>query len=282
MLSAQASAAAQATDSPVAWIPLLTIRAKGDVGQTFPDFPAGKTHLAPGETLQAGQSLVSPNGWFTVVVQTDGNVVLYNKGMTAIWSTRTRGNNLRLVHQLDGNVVLYDDQNHVYWQTGTGGFQTSGLHIQSDGNFALYATDGKALWHIGYGTSMEPRETILRVVSNTEDVVSRGMLFSATHFDLVLPADNGETFPTVELKIANVDGLLIQTIRGFPTAPEMTLEIVLSSSPNVVERTVDFLVLRSVEYNALTISGRLVVESSLSNRFPAYDYTPPTHPGLFA
>jgi hypothetical protein len=215
-------------------------------------------------------------------MQGDGNFVVISKSNRVIWASMTNGNpGAWLNFQADGNICIYSATNALLWQSGphpNPGF----LVMQGDGNFMSYGTDNVAQWHINYSSSVEPRESTLRVVANTEDVISRGMVFQATHFEINLPNDDGETFPYVELKIANVDGLLIQAIRAFRNPPEMTLEIVLSDMPDLVERKVDFLRLSSCEFNALTISGRLSVESSLTNRFPAYDYGPANFMGLFS
>jgi hypothetical protein len=214
-------------------------------------------------------------------MQADGNFVVYSKAGRVIWSSATGVPNSTLSYQTDGNVVVYAPGGISVWHSG-GHPNPNRLVMQDDGNLVSYGTDNVAQWHTATGSSVEPRETTLRVVANTEDVVSRGMVFQATHFEINLPNDDGETFPYVELKIANVDGLLIQAIRAFRNPPEMTLEIVLSDMPDLVERKVDFLRLSSCEFNALTISGRLSVESSLTNRFPAYDYNPSAFPGLFS
>jgi hypothetical protein len=268
----------------VVWLPLLTITAQGAVGQPYPDYPPGRAQLSPGDILNSGDSLVSPNGWYVALMQPDGNFVIYNKAHTVIWHTRTYGNpGARIMYQTDGNLVVYAAGGFTpLYNTSTGGTSPGRLLLQDDGNLVIYDGSNTPVWNIGYGTSTEPRETILRVVSNTENIISRGQLFSATFFEITMPTDNGETLPTVELKIANVDGLLIQTIRGFANPPQMKLELVLSTTPDIVERSVDWLVLKSVDYNALTISGRLTVESVLSQRFPAYDFCPPYYPGLFA
>ncbi|AEI39713.1 mannose-binding lectin [Paenibacillus mucilaginosus] len=41
---------------------------------------SAKNSLLPGEKLTAGQMLVSNNGRFALVMQTDGNLVLYQDG----------------------------------------------------------------------------------------------------------------------------------------------------------------------------------------------------------
>jgi hypothetical protein len=282
-LSAHAARAAQATSSEVAWLPLLTFRLPGgDVGEPVPDLPAGNNSLSPGGSLGPGESLVSDNKWYRATMQGDGNFVVISKSNRVMWSSGTAGNpGARLQYQGDGNIVVVSASGTPLWYSGTHP-NPQRLVMQHDGNLVSYGTDNVAQWHINYTSSVEPRESTLRVVANTEDVISRGMVFQATHFEINLPNDDGETFPYVELKIANVDGLLIQAIRAFRNPPEMTLEIVLSDMPDLVERKVDFLRLSSCEFNALTISGRLSVESSLTNRFPAYDYGPAAFPGLFS
>jgi hypothetical protein len=215
-------------------------------------------------------------------MQGDGNFVVISKSNRVVWASNTAGNpGARFNFQPDGNLCIYSASGPLVWQSGPHP-NPQRLVMQHDGNLISYGTNGLGQWHINYSSSVEPRESTLRVVANTEDVISRGMVFQATHFEINLPNDDGETFPYVELKIANVDGLLIQAIRAFRNPPEMTLEIVLSDMPDLVERKVDFLRLSSCEFNALTISGKLSVESSLTNRFPSYDYNPSAFPGLFS
>ena len=121
----------------------------------------------------------------------------------------------------------------------------------------------------------------LRVVSNTEDIVSRGDTFMATHFNITMPIDDGETLPALKIQIANVDGQIVDWIRGFVQPPRLKYEIVLSDRPDVVERAIDFLVVKSVNYTAVSIEATLAVENALTSGF-GYTYTPITHPGLFA
>lgn len=142
------------------------------------------------------------------------------------------------------------------------------------------ATSSEVAW-LPLLTFTMPGQPTLRVVSNSEDIVSRGQVFTATNFEITLPTDNGETFPSVTLKIANVDGSLIAWIRGFETAPQMMLEIVTSANPNVVERAIDFLQLVSVDFDAFTISGKLRVKGALQNAFPGEQYDATSFPGLF-
>ncbi|MCY7520765.1 lectin [Paenibacillus larvae] len=67
----------------------------------------GQHYLNEGESLVRGQWLKSNNGEYTLILQDDGNLVLYGRGK-ALWNTITHGLAAKnLVMQSDGNLVLY-------------------------------------------------------------------------------------------------------------------------------------------------------------------------------
>jgi hypothetical protein len=63
--------------------------------------------LKTGQELKAGQSLYSPSGQYELIMQTDGNLVVYDNG-SAIWNTVTQGTGSSnyLIMQTDGNLVV--------------------------------------------------------------------------------------------------------------------------------------------------------------------------------
>ena len=63
-------------------------------------------------TLQAGQSVYSPDGHYLLAYQADGNLVLYIAGGASIWASNTNGTSAgRVVMQSDGNLVIYNAAN---------------------------------------------------------------------------------------------------------------------------------------------------------------------------
>ena len=111
------------------------------------------TELTTGQTMSAGQSLVSSGSDnhntspYRLVMQTDGNLVVYTPGRQAIWQSGTpgTGSNNRLVLQSDGNLVVYTEAGRAVWNTGT----VRGVHgerdkllMQADGNVVLYSSNG--------------------------------------------------------------------------------------------------------------------------------------------
>lgn len=51
-----------------------------------------------------------------------------------------------LIMQSDGNLVLYSTTGQALWSTGTSGNPGAWFVIQDDGNLVVYSTGGKALW----------------------------------------------------------------------------------------------------------------------------------------
>jgi hypothetical protein len=108
--------------------------------------PAGCGTLAPDQSLAPGQGVRSCDGRFNFVHQSDGNVVLY-QGSRALWSTATHGRSTgRLVMQGDGNLVLYAPNGQALWSSGTHRYPGARLAVQDDGNVVIYAPGGEAVF----------------------------------------------------------------------------------------------------------------------------------------
>ena len=119
---------------------VATTRAEAEARAWGHDF--GST-LPEDGTLHAGDYLLSANGQYKLIVQLDGNVVLYGPS-GALWSTNTFGSNVRLVMQLDGNLVVYSSSNVPLWSSGTAGANTR-LVVQNDANLVIY-NGASAIW----------------------------------------------------------------------------------------------------------------------------------------
>ena len=119
-----------------------------------------------------------------------------------------------------------------------------------------------------------------RVVNNLEDVTSRGQVFQAYPFSLNLQVDDGEKVPEIQIVIDNVDERLTTGIRGFLEAPTVKIELISSAQPDVIEKTIDFLRMESVTYDAMSIQAKLVSHNMLAKKFPAEVYDGTSYPDL--
>ncbi|KAG5681677.1 hypothetical protein PVAND_011090 [Polypedilum vanderplanki] len=105
--------------------------------------------LEPDSCLNRGQSIQSFNGCFQLIMQDDGNLVIYRLSKKeAIWASATdRTCSNRACMQGDGNFVVYDCQNKATWASGTNDHEGSSIYMQNDGNLVIYAwPSGRAIW----------------------------------------------------------------------------------------------------------------------------------------
>ena len=99
--------------------------------------------LMPGQNLQRNESITSDNGYFKLILQNDGNLVLYQKVALSSdivkWATGTQVNNVKeCLMQEDGNLVLYEFDSNPVWDSATCGKDGAYLVLQDDGNLVIY------------------------------------------------------------------------------------------------------------------------------------------------
>jgi hypothetical protein len=112
---------------------------------------AASDSLAPGDRLDPGDFLRSPDGRKRLVMQGDGNVVLYDDDVP-VWASGTGGNDgAYVVARSDGDFVVFSSGDQALWATGTQGFPGAALRVQDDGNLVAYQ-NGHAIWtrYAGY------------------------------------------------------------------------------------------------------------------------------------
>lgn len=103
--------------------------------------------LRAGQVLNVDQGRWSCDGRFFLVMQSDGNLVLYYSGVGALWSSNTAGTPANhAVMQGDGNFVVYDGASQAWWSSGTTGAQSAFLAVQNDGNVVVYDGSSVAWW----------------------------------------------------------------------------------------------------------------------------------------
>jgi len=112
-------------------------------------------NLVQNESIGDNQFLESVSGQFRLVMQHDGNLVLYEQQFggvqTPIWASGTHFIGVppfKLVMQEDGNLVVYDVNGKATWASGTCGKGSAPfkLVMQDDGNLVIYDSNQSATW----------------------------------------------------------------------------------------------------------------------------------------
>ncbi|MFI1970516.1 hypothetical protein [Streptomyces cinnamoneus] len=116
--------------------------ASAATGQAAKARPESRTVHAP-FVLERNQSIVSDTA--RLVMQSDGNLVIYDEFGVARWATGTVNQGWRAAFQTDGNFVVYTRSGRAVWASNTAGHPGSRLAVQDDGNVVIY--DGsQAIW----------------------------------------------------------------------------------------------------------------------------------------
>jgi hypothetical protein len=96
-------------------------------------------------TLASGQSIVSPDGHYELVMEPGGNLAESIAGGRTLWSTPTEGDNgAHAVMQPGGNLVIYNPAGAAVWSSNSRGTGCPQLVIQDDGNVVIYSPH--AVW----------------------------------------------------------------------------------------------------------------------------------------
>lgn len=102
-------------------------------------------------------SIVSTNGLWTLVLQNDGNLVIYQLSATTNVTIPTAASMTNVAPyggwlgvQSDGNVVLRDDAMNPLRMTDTSGTGVYELVLQDDGNLVAYAPGNNAKWALSW------------------------------------------------------------------------------------------------------------------------------------
>jgi hypothetical protein len=104
------------------------------------------TSISSETKLYPGQRLETANRRYHLLLQEDGNLVLFSPNR-AIWTSQTNGKPIAfLAIQSDGNLVLYTNSITQAWTTRTAGWGPSKLVLQSDGNLILFSSSGLPTW----------------------------------------------------------------------------------------------------------------------------------------
>lgn len=130
-------------------------------------------------------------------------------------------------------------------------------------------------------TISHPSFTTIRLVNNTEDIVSRSNTYLSFPMNITPPADDGETVREVSIEFDNVSLELITEFRQITSPADIKIEIVLASDPDQVQLSYEELKLRNISYDKQRIRAKLYMDSFLNVELTSESYGATNFPGLF-
>lgn len=122
----------------------------------------------------------------------------------------------------------------------------------------------------------------VRFCTNTigDDIVSNGETFTAAPFELEWPTDDDKA-PVSRLKAFNVDRLLGTALDELVTPCTCTLQAVLASDPDTIQRQALKFELRNTQWDGAFLTGEISQARYGTEPWPAYRVTPNKFPALF-
>lgn len=123
-------------------------------------------------------------------------------------------------------------------------------------------------------------------ISETSDevlygVVSRGNDFIFLPMQISLPTEEDNTAPKCSIVLNDVTQYLTPTIRGLSGPPKVLLELVLTSTPSVVEASFSGFYISNITYNMDSVNAELSMIDYQTEPFPCFTFTPAYFPGMF-
>ena len=101
------------------------------------------------QTLEFGRGSEWPVGThYRLAFTARGNLELWKTPeLSLVWESGTSGKGAKLIMQGDGNLVIYDDENESVWASGTFGHEHALLGVEEDGRLVIYSADlSETLW----------------------------------------------------------------------------------------------------------------------------------------
>ena len=116
------------------------------------------------------------------------------------------------------------------------------------------------------------------VVTKVTQVVDT---FYFVPMQIVLPTDDEASLPTASITIYDVTQIILPKLRELTGPPNVTIQLVLSATPGLLEADLLGFKLLNVTYNKDSITGQLAIENLDNEPFPSHNFLPNTFPGLF-
>ncbi|BCW88055.1 hypothetical protein sos41_11930 [Alphaproteobacteria bacterium SO-S41] len=121
----------------------------------------------------------------------------------------------------------------------------------------------------------------VRVAANGEDVESNGETFFGWPWQLKRPDEGEDAANEAEVTIDNIDPAIVTALIGSIVKPEITIQLILASSPDDVEQELASFKLTDIRFDGLWIKGTLSLPDLRVAPVCCKSFTPSVTPGVF-
>lgn len=156
-------------------------------------------------------------------------------------------------------------------------------HVSANALRAMLAQETGEVFLVCLTINHSSFGTPYRLVNDHVALVRSVGTYEPFAFIVNLPNEQEDELPQVSITLDNVDTEILRAIRTIQAErPQITLEVVLASTPDTVEAGPFNFSILNINYDVGTITGTIGFEDDLLNtQFPGDTYTPTNSQGLF-
>ncbi len=123
--------------------------------------------------------------------------------------------------------------------------------------------------------------TPVRVTNAGKNLTSNSNVFTNVPFDIQLPNAKEGATRSAKLTIDNIDQSIAAAVYNMDEPASIKVQIVLESTPDVIEQEFDNFELVDATVNQFTVSATFATSGLESKGVPRRRFTPDNTPGLF-
>jgi hypothetical protein len=124
----------------------------------------------------------------------------------------------------------------------------------------------------------------IRLVGNTETIISNEETYLPVGLSIPIPDELPDELSTKTVVVSDIDLSIIAALRQIPVErerPQLSLRVVLASSPDVIEGGPFNLEIQKHKRDSNTITLTVSTENIVRREFPGKDILPNAFPNLF-
>lgn len=137
--------------------------------------------------------------------------------------------------------------------------------------------DLQEVWHLSSDNA-----DLLDQEQQLRGTISRGQNYDFVPMSASLPEEGEDAANVIQIGIDNVSRELTPLLKSTVTPATVSIEIVLASSPDLVEISFPNFELTSADVDDGTVVLSLTVDTMMSEPFPADNFTPAAFGGLWS
>jgi len=124
----------------------------------------------------------------------------------------------------------------------------------------------------------------IRVVNNTQAIISNGQIFQPFPFSVILPPDSEDLNVIARVVVYDAEREIIDNLRfslGKRERISLRLDVIASGSPNDILQSVSNLSVVNVQYMAGSLELEAQADTLMTEGYPRDTFSPGNFPGIF-